>query len=342
MANVACDNLMKRYGDVPALTDVSCRADDRGVLLILGPSGAGKTTLLRLVAGLDRPDAGTIRIGGAVVTGSGRHVPPHLRGVAFVFQRPTLWPHLRAVDNVMLALVGRRLRRRERRRRAAAALDRLGMTRRARAFPGSLSGGELQRVSLARALVTDPGVLLLDEPFASLDVELRADLVRHLAALKADRGVTMLWVSHRYEEALALADGLVLLREGRVVESGPVQDLMARPTTVFGARFLTDANLLEAVVGPDGRAETVLGAVPCPDHRPGDAVVVAVSPDAFLVDGEGDLHATIEHAEFRGRSFACTARLGGATLRIHLKDRLAAGDEVSLRLITPPVPVREE
>lgn len=222
MANVACRNLTRRFGPVTALAGVSCEVPAGSVLLILGPSGAGKTTLLRLVAGLDRPDEGTVTIAGRLVSaaaGPGQpavHVPPHERGLALVFERPTLWPHLTALENTALALVGRGLPRRTRRRRAESVLDRLGMRHRLRAWPATLSAGERQRVNLARALLVEPEVLLLDEPFASLDVERRRDLLRHLATLKAERGVTMLWVSHRSEEVLALADRVLLLRRGAV------------------------------------------------------------------------------------------------------------------------------
>ena len=216
MAEVRCENVMKRFGAVEALAGVSCAAASGEALLILGPSGAGKTTLLRVIAGLERPDEGTVRIGGEVVSGPGVDVPPHRRGLAMVFQRPTLWPHLTALDNAALALVGRGLRRRQRRAKAAETLAQLGMSHRLRAWPGTLSGGELQRVGLARALVVEPQVLLLDEPFASLDPDLRGELVALLARLKAERGVTILWVSHREDEASGIADAVVRLRDGRI------------------------------------------------------------------------------------------------------------------------------
>lgn len=221
MAEIACDGLGKRYGNVRALVDVSCEVSPASVMLVLGPSGAGKTTLLRVVAGLERPDEGTVTIGGKVVTDPEILTPPHRRGLAFVFHRPTLWPHMNAVDNVALALVGRGLSRHERRSRAEAALGRLGMNSRRRAYPAELSGGEMQRVSLARALVIEPRILLLDEPFAGLDPDLRKDLTAQLAALKSDSGVTMLWVTHRHEEALALADRILVLRDGAVIENRP-------------------------------------------------------------------------------------------------------------------------
>ena len=219
MAQIACRGVSKRFGDVEAVSNVSFEAPAGTVSLLLGPSGSGKTTLLRIIAGLERPDAGRVLIGGNVVTGPDVMVPPHERGLAFVFQRPTLWPHLDARDNVALALAGRGMSRRDRRARAERGLARLGMAGRSRAYPATLSGGEMQRVSLARALVTEPRVLLLDEPFAALDEELRADVASHLARLKSEAGMTMLWVTHRHQEATALADKTFLLRGG-VLEQG--------------------------------------------------------------------------------------------------------------------------
>ncbi|MFH0963191.1 MAG: ABC transporter ATP-binding protein [Planctomycetota bacterium] len=223
MAQVACVGITKRFAEVTALRDVRFEVDQGRTLLIRGPSGSGKTTLLRIISGLETPEEGSVRIAGEVVTGPGVSAPPHRRGVGFVFQRPALWPHLTTLDNVALALVGRGIPRRERRACASRALARLKMTQRERAYPATLSGGELQRVSLARALVTKPRVLLLDEPFASLDEELRNDLASDLAALKSLDRVTILWVSHRSEDAWSLADDVLVIRNGVVEENDTEQ-----------------------------------------------------------------------------------------------------------------------
>jgi len=341
MAEVAGRKLSKRFGEVTALEEVSFEVPAGGVMLVLGPSGAGKTTLLRVVAGLEEPDTGSVTIAGRTVAGVGMSVPPHQRGVAFVFQRPTLWPHMTARDNVALALVGRGLRRRQRRARAEEALGKLGMSRQVKAYPATLSGGELQRVSLARALVAEPKVLLLDEPFASLDASLRRDLVSDLAKLKHEHGVTMLWVSHRYEEALALADRLLLLRDGAPQEEGEPQAVLARPRSVFGARFLVEANILTGQVLQNGLARTALGDVPCPGVRPGERVLLAVSPEGFALSANGAVRVRVAGAEFRGRYFAYHVQLGEEAIRVHLGERLRVGDEVALRLTATPLVVQE-
>jgi len=342
VAEVSGKNLTKTFGGTTALAGVSFEAPAGSVLLILGPSGAGKTTLLRLVAGLEQPDQGTISIAGDPVTAPNVSVAPHRRGVGFVFQQPTLWPHMTAVDNVALALTGRGLRKRERRRQATEMLGRLSMGDRLGAYPATLSGGQLQRVGLARALVAGPRVLLLDEPFASLDASLRGELVRELEALKSEREVTMLWVGHRYEEALALADGLLLLDRGEVKEKGEPAAVLANPRTAFGARFLVDANILTGRVNQRGMAETVLGEVACPGRRPGERVLLAVPPEAIAVAADGSARGTVVRTEFRGRYFACEVRLGGETVRVHLSDRLSEGAEVGLRLTRNPSVLEDE
>jgi len=342
VAEVSGKSLTKTFGGTTALAGVSFEAPAGSVLLILGPSGAGKTTLLRLVAGLEQPDQGTISIAGDPVTAPNVSVAPHRRGVGFVFQQPTLWPHMTAVDNVALALTGRGLRKRERRRQATGMLERLSMGDRLRAYPATLSGGQLQRVGLARALVAGPRVLLLDEPFASLDASLRQELVRELEGLKSQGEVTMLWVGHRYEEALALADGLLLLDRGEVKEKGEPAAVLANPRTAFGARFLVDANTLTGRVNQRGMAETVLGEVACPGRRPGERVLLAVPPEAIAVAADGSARGTVVRTEFRGRYFACEVRLGGETVRVHLSDRLSEGAEVGLRLTRNPSVLEDE
>jgi len=238
MAAIVCKTLSIAYGDVQALSDVSCELPEGEVLLVLGPSGAGKTTLLRVIAGIEKPDTGTVRIGDELMTDRNVLIPPHKRQLGFLFQRPTLWPHMTVLENVLLALSGRGLRRSERRIAARHVLAGMGMNGRAESYPGTLSGGELQRAALARALVTEPRVLLLDEPFASLDIGLRRDLLEILARLKEQHAASMIWVSHRFEDVYALADHILLLRNGRVEESGKLRQVLESPKSAFAAEFL--------------------------------------------------------------------------------------------------------
>lgn len=348
MAEVVGENLTKRFAEVTALEEVSFEVGAGGVLLVVGPSGAGKSTLLRLVAGLEAPEEGTVRIGGEVMSGPGVLVPPHRRGLAFVFQRPTLWPHMTVLDNVALALVGRGVPRRDRRRRAAAVLEQLHLSERLRAYPATLSGGELQRVGLARALVVEPRVLLLDEPFASLDAGLRRELLDELRSLTAggeskDRpGMTVLWASQHHEEALPLATRLLLLHKGKVKEWGEPEAVVSRPRTAFGARFLADANLVPGRVVRPGLARSAVGEVECEGGRPGEPVLLAVSPHGFALSADGALRGRVLRSEFRGSHFAHQVRIEDVTLRVELPERLPVGEEVSLRLTRSPVVVEDE
>jgi ABC-type Fe3+/spermidine/putrescine transport system ATPase subunit len=219
---LAVSHVSKRLGSHQALTDVSLDVSPGGAIVILGPSGCGKTTLLRLIAGLEVPDAGTISTSGARAAGPGHNfVPPHERGLGFVFQDLALWPHLTVGENLGFVLGSARVPRAERSSRVQRALDMMRIGQLGGRYPHQLSGGEQQRVALARALVGQPRVLLLDEPFSSLDPELRATLRTELAQLRRELQVTTVYVTHDREDAAALADRVVEMRAGRIVSITP-------------------------------------------------------------------------------------------------------------------------
>ena len=214
---IAVSRVSKRLGAHPALTDVSLDVSPGDAVVILGPSGCGKTTLLRLIAGLEVPDAGTISAHGVPVAGPGRNlVPPHERGLGFVFQELALWPHLTVKENLGFVLGSARMPRAERAPREQRALEMMRIGHLGGRYPHQLSGGEQQRVALARALVAQPTVLLLDEPFSSLDAELRATLRTELTQLRRNLQVTMVYVTHDREDAAALADRVVEMRAGQI------------------------------------------------------------------------------------------------------------------------------
>lgn len=219
---VAVSHVSKRLGSHQALTDVSLVVSPGDAIVIVGPSGCGKTTLLRLIAGLEVPDAGTISANGARVAGPGHNlVPPHERGLGFVFQDLALWPHLTVGENLGFALGSAHVPRTERASRLQRALDMMRIGRLGGRYPHQLSGGEQQRAALARALVGQPRVLLLDEPFSSLDPDLRATLRTELHQLRRELRVTMVYVTHDREDAAALADAVIEMRAGRIVSITP-------------------------------------------------------------------------------------------------------------------------
>jgi putative spermidine/putrescine transport system ATP-binding protein len=233
--------LRKSYGQVSAVAGVDLEIAGGEFFTMLGPSGSGKTTLLRLIAGFERPDAGTVELAGADVT----RQPPYARDVNTVFQDYALFPHMSVLDNVGYGLRVRKAGRAERRRRAEAALDLVRLSGLGDRKPVQLSGGQRQRVALARAIVNEPGVLLLDEPLGALDFKLRQEMQLELKRIQRDVGISFVYVTHDQEEALTMSDRLAVLNQGRIEQLGRPAEVYERPATDFVAGFIGVSNLLE-------------------------------------------------------------------------------------------------
>jgi sulfate/thiosulfate transport system ATP-binding protein len=232
--SITASGVCKRFGSAVALEDVSLDVPDRSLTALLGPSGGGKSTLLRVLAGLETPDAGTVRIAGADVTG----VPARERGIGFVFQHYAAFRHLTVAENVAFGLTVRRRPKREIRARVEELLALVRLEGLGRRYPSQLSGGQRQRMVLARALAVEPRVLLLDEPFGALDASIRAELRDWLRRLHAQIPVTTIVVTHDQDEALELADQIVVVNAGRVEQAGTPANLYDRPATPFVMSFL--------------------------------------------------------------------------------------------------------
>jgi ABC-type Fe3+/spermidine/putrescine transport system ATPase subunit len=218
-AAITLSNVTKRFGSHVALDSVSVEVAPGTAAVVLGPSGCGKTTMLRIIAGLEVPDNGQVVLDGATVSAAGRvDVPPHRRKLGFVFQDLALWPHLTVRQNLDFVLGSMTLPRSEQDRRAQDALARVRVSELAGRYPHQLSGGEQQRVALARAIVREPAVLLLDEPLSSLDAELRAELRFELTRLTRALSLTTVYVTHDREDAAALADCVIEMRAGRILD----------------------------------------------------------------------------------------------------------------------------
>jgi putative spermidine/putrescine transport system ATP-binding protein len=243
--SVEIDRVTKRFAGVTAVDEVTLEIRRGELFALLGPSGCGKTTLLRLIAGLEEPDAGTIRIGGADLTA----VPAHRRPVNMVFQQYALFPHLTVDQNVAFGLRYKALPRAAQAERVAAALALVRMTGLEHRRPDQLSGGQRQRVALARALVLEPQVLLLDEPLAALDPNLRREVQVELKGLQRSLGITFVFVTHDREEALALSDRIAVMDRGRVEQVGSPVEVFEAPATEFVARFLGATNVFTAEDG---------------------------------------------------------------------------------------------
>jgi putative spermidine/putrescine transport system ATP-binding protein len=239
----------KNYGALAAVDGVDLEIGESEFFTMLGPSGSGKTTLLRIIAGFERPDAGTVELGGTNVT----REPPYARNVNTVFQDYALFPHMNVLDNVAYGLRVRRVPRAERRRRAEAALEMVRLPGRGEHKPVQLSGGQRQRVALARAIVNEPEVLLLDEPLGALDLKLRQEMQLELKRIQREVGITFIYVTHDQEEALAMSDRLAVFNQGRIEQLGTPIDVYEHPASEFVAGFIGVSNLLVR----DGRSFTI-------------------------------------------------------------------------------------
>jgi len=240
-------NIVKRFGDFTALDDVSVEVEAGSLTALLGPSGSGKSTLLRVIAGLERPDAGQVRLEGHDVTG----VPPQERGVGFVFQHYAAFKHMTVAENVAFGLRIRRRPRAEVRQRVAELLELVQLSRLGDRYPAQLSGGQRQRMGLARALAVDPKVLLLDEPFGALDARVRKELRSWLRRLHDETHTTTVIVTHDQEEAMDVADRVVVMNGGRIEQIAPPRELYDQPANEFVMSFVGPVNRLgDAFIRP--------------------------------------------------------------------------------------------
>src|SRR5665213_1642161 len=234
---VSMSGLAKVFGEKLALDDVSIEVEPGTFLVLLGPSGSGKTTLLRCLAGIERPSSGTIAIEGEEVAGPKTFVPPERRGLAMVFQDYALWPHLSVRKNVAYPLATSSLAKGDRKGRCDDLLERVGISHLSERFPNELSGGEQQRVALARALAAEVGLILFDEPLSNLDADRREQLRIEIATLTREAGATAVYITHDQSEALALADQIGVLNQGRLIQLDTPETIYRHPTTAFVARF---------------------------------------------------------------------------------------------------------
>ena len=281
-----CRALVKHFAQQPVVRGVSLVVPAGDILVLVGPSGCGKTTTLRLIAGFERLDGGTIEIDGRIVAEDDHHLPPERRRVGMVFQDYALFPHLTVGQNVGFAL-GKNQSDRD---RISQLLTFVGLPGQDQKMPYELSGGEQQRVSLARALSTRPAVLLLDEPFSNLDAALRAGMRSEVRALLKSSGTTAVFVTHDQEEALLLGDHVGVIRDGQLEQIGTPEDIFHRPQTRFVAEFLGQTRFIAGYVVGDG-ISSALGHLSSRTTLPvGSVVEIAVRPDdvTFVADEEGN------------------------------------------------------
>ena len=327
-------DVSKRYGESLALDHVSLDVPPGKVLCLLGPSGCGKTTLLRIAAGVERPTSGRVLLDGQEVAGPENFVPPEKRGVGLMFQDFALFPHLSILQNVAFGL--RSLSRAEAKAEALAALARVGLDHYANEYPHILSGGEQQRVALARAIAPRPSVLLMDEPFSGLDLRLRERMREETLAILHETRTTCIVVTHDAEEAMRMGDNVVLLRKGRVVQSGSAVDLYRSPKDILAARTFSDLNEVPARI-ESSKAKTVLGDFPVHGMAEGKEAIACVrhSSVRLLPAGEGLPGRVIDH-RFLGDVALVEVAVQGLDeplfARVRESDAPPLGSEIGVRV----------
>ncbi len=285
MAYLELQELRRAFGPVVALDGIDVSMDRGEFLSLLGPSGCGKTTALRLVAGFDRPDAGSIVIDGKDVT----RIAPSRRDMGMVFQAYSLFPNMTAEQNVEFGLRIRKNRRAARRKRVSELLELVGLGHAVKRYPHQLSGGMQQRVALARALAIEPRVLLLDEPLSALDAKVRVQLREEIRRIQTQLGITTLYVTHDQEEALSISDHVAVMSSGRIEQIGTPSEMYRAPATPFVAEFIGTMNRLEAVVVDGERGEVEHGGTrltvdAARGRSRGERVLVLVRPELLELE----------------------------------------------------------
>ena len=307
---LAVSGLTRRFEGRTVVEDVDLEIEAGQVTCLLGPSGCGKSTTLRLIAGVDRPDAGTIAVDGRAVSDARRHLPPERRGIGLMFQDFALFPHLSVGENVAFGLPGGL---RAHRARVEALLARVDLAGFRDAYPHQLSGGEQQRVALVRALAPQPAILLMDEPFSGLDDRLRDEIRDTTLGLLKEEGTAVLLVTHEPDEAMRLADEIALMRDGRIVQRGTPYQIYNNPADLAAAAFFSDVNVVRGTSW-GALTDTPFGQFLTPGLADGQPVDIVIRPQHLRIDldrqGRGPrptesdgvaARAVVERARFMGR-----------------------------------------
>lgn len=328
MSFIRLQNVSKNYGQTRAVIDLDLTIPKSTIAVLLGHSGCGKTTTLRLVAGLEKPDSGDIWIGEQQVSGSHAWVSATKRQIGMVFQDYALFPHLTVAQNIGFGLSD--VKATGRKNRIANLLDLVGLMGMEERYPHQLSGGQQQRVALARALAPSPNVLLLDEPFSNLDASLRQSMREEVRDILKEAEVTTVFVTHDQEEALRLADKLVIMDGGQVLQSGAPEDLYRYPASLQVAQFLAKVNVLPGEA-KQGMVETPLGSLRLHDPDLVGAVDVVLFPEAITLAPDPQGATLVDRMSYFGFHQLVTLRLeNGKTLeaRTWSHTDIAVGDNV--------------
>ena len=351
LAEVKLENVRKAYGKKTVYANLNLTIDDGECFTLLGPSGCGKTVLLRMAAGFEQPDAGTITVGGVTLSSPSERifVPPDERSLGVVFQDYAVWPHMTVAENVRYPLVIQKVAKNEIDARTQDAIDNVNLTGLENRMPYQLSGGQQQRVALARALVAEPKLMLLDEPLTNLDAKLREEMRFEIRALQRKKGITVLYVTHDQEIALAISDRMAVLDEnGNICRIGTPTDVFERPGNAFVFRFMGVANMIPADVrGRDiyARGTDVLLSKDAPAPVPSNPVLGCRPSDVDLVrdPGPGMPTARVRRVNLLGPIVDQRLEFAGMELRAQLDTHKAIsrglifreGDMVGVNIANP-------
>ncbi len=324
-ARLTFENVTRRYDNIDALLGVDLDIAPGEVVCLLGPSGCGKTTLLRIASGIERPTSGRVLINNREVAGPHRFIPPEERSVGLMFQDFALFPHLTILQNVAFGL--KALPPDVARREALSLLSRVGLESYASAYPHILSGGQQQRVALARAIVPRPSVVLMDEPFSGLDVQLRDSMQEETLALLRETRATCMIVTHHPEEAMRMGDRIAVMRKGRIVQLGRAEELYHQPKELFVARLFSEINEVEARVR-NGGIDTPFGWVDAKGINDGDPVVVGIRERGIRLHPAGrcGLAGRVLHVKFLGDVGLAEIAVHGFDEPLRARTRVAVGE----------------
>ncbi|HEY4202760.1 MAG TPA: ABC transporter ATP-binding protein [Devosiaceae bacterium] len=345
MTGVSLRKMVKKYGNVTAVDGIDLTIGDGELVVLLGPSGCGKTTTLRCIAGLEDISDGEIVMGDKIASSGKFALPPEKREIGMVFQSYAIWPHMSVADNVAFGLNLKRLPQNEIKERVATALDLVGLTAFKDRGTSQISGGQQQRVALARAIVMEPKVLLFDEPLSNLDAKLRERMRFELRQLQKRLGITAIYVTHDQQEAMAIADRIVLMNGGKIAQIGSPEELYQRPVTHFGAEFVGLANIIKGEVIETGVQTLVkldtgrLIATTQNGFAPGARVEAVFRPEnvEILAQPSGDTNvyeAEVTSCYYLGNISDVFLTAGGVPVRAQLSParKYPEGEKVWLRV----------
>ena len=353
MAKLDIENISHSYESKVVIEDLSLTVEEGEVACLLGPSGCGKTTLLRLVAGLTSLQSGRIRLNERIISEPARGIetPPEERNVGFMFQDYALFPHLDVLHNITFGLNDLSPEKLAEIQRAMIQMDIVELTN---AYPHTLSGGQQQRVALLRALAPLPRLLLLDEPFSGLDISLRIQVREDTLRLIKQMGVTTLMVTHDPQEAMYMADHILVMRDGKVEQGGSPREIYQFPATEFTARFVGQTNILQGIILSPSYDEvmTTIGPVPCLSMRDlefGTDAFISIRPESFEIDPKGPFGGEIRTIRYAGQTILLEVEIideigkgHRLKMRVHPNLRVDVGEEIRFRIMPDFVTVIED